>query len=96
MRSQGEAQLNMLEPGGRSVKSAFQVADVTPALYSVPKLCGEGCEFNFAATDAVATKGGQVVTRFAREGVTCVWRCWWGVEPSNGGVMLFAGQGVRR
>ncbi len=58
----------MLEPGGKRIKSVFQVADVTRALYSVPKICDDGCEVYFAATEAVITKGGKVITRFAREG----------------------------
>jgi len=58
----------MLEPGGKSIKSIFQVADVTRALYSVSKICDDGCEVYFTATEAVITNDGKVVTRFAREG----------------------------
>jgi hypothetical protein len=58
----------MLEPGGKGIKSTFQVADVTRALYSVSKICDDGCEVYFTATEAVITKGGKVVTRFKREG----------------------------
>ena len=42
--------------------------DVTRALYSVSKICDDGCEVYFTATEAVITKGGKVVTRLAREG----------------------------
>ena len=58
----------MIEPGGRNVRSTFQVADVTRALYSVSKICDDGCEVYFTATEAVVTKHGNVVTRFKREG----------------------------
>ena len=64
----GESELHMLEPGGKSIKSTFQVADVTRALYSVSKICDDGCEVYFTAKEAVITKDGNVVTRFAREG----------------------------
>jgi len=68
IENQGEAELHMLEPGGKGIKSTFQVADVTRALYSVSKICDDGCEVYFTATEAVITKGGKVVTRFKREG----------------------------
>ena len=68
IENQGESELHMLEPGGKSIKSTFQVADVTRALYSVSKICDDGCEVYFTATEAVITKGGNVITRFARDG----------------------------
>ncbi len=66
--NQGEAELHMVEPGGTNIKSVFQVADVTRALYSVSKMCDDGCEVHFTAEEAVVTKDGKVVTRFPREG----------------------------
>ena len=68
IENQGESELHMLEPGGKRIKSVFQVADVTRALYSVSKICDDGCEVYFTATEAVITKDGKVITRFAREG----------------------------
>ena len=58
----------MLEPGGGRTKSVFQVADVTRALYSVSEICDDGYEVYLTATEGVITKGGKVITRFAREG----------------------------
>ena len=96
MRNQGEAELNMVAPGGRSVRSVFQIADATRALLSVSKMCGEGCEVHFAQTEAIVTKGGKVVTRFAREGGLYCVEMQLKDEPSNDGVAPFAGQGVAR
>ena len=44
------------------------MVDATRALYSVPNFCDDGCEVYFAATGALVTTGGKIVTRFAREG----------------------------
>ena len=53
---------------GTTLHSTFQVADVTRALYSVSKMCDEGCVVTFSATEGIVSKDGQVVARFAREG----------------------------
>ena len=96
MANQGEAELNMVAPGGRTVRSTFQIADVTRALFSVSKMCDEGCEVHFTQTEAIVTKGGKVVTRFAREGGLYCVEMQLKDEPSNDGVAPFAGQGVNR
>ena len=96
IRNQGESQLHMLEPGGKTIKSVFQVADVTRALYSVSKICDDGCEVYFTATEAVVTKNGKVVTRFAREGGLYCVEMQIKDEPGNGEAAPFAGQGVKR
>jgi hypothetical protein len=44
------------------------VTDVTRALYSVSKMCDEGCEVHFTATEGIVTKQGKVVAKFVREG----------------------------
>ena len=96
MANQGEAELNMVAPGGRTVKSTFQIADVTRALFSVSKMCDEGCEVHFAQTEAIVTKGGKVITRVAREGGLYCVEMQLKDEPSNDGVAPFAGQGAKR
>ena len=83
----------MLEPGGKRIKSVFQVADVTRALYSVSKICDDGCEVYFTATEAVITKGGKVITRFAREGgLYCAEM---EIEPGAGDGSPFAWPGAK-
>ena len=86
----------MVAPGGRTVRSTFQIADVTRALFSVSKMCDEGCEVHFAQTEAIATKGGKVVTRFAREGGLYCVEMQLKDGPINDGVAPFAVQGVER
>ena len=69
MKNRGEAKLKLSDPrAGTILTSTFQVADVTRALYSVSKMCDEGCVVTFTATEGIVTKDGQVVARFAREG----------------------------
>jgi hypothetical protein len=96
MRNQGQAELNMVAPGGRSARSVFQIVDVTRALLSVSKVCDEGREVNSTQTEAIVTNGGKVVTRFAREGGFYCVEMQLKDEPSNDGVAPFAGQGVKR
>jgi hypothetical protein len=96
IRNQGQSQLRMLEPGGKTIKSTFQVADVPRALYSVSKICDDGCEVHFAATEAVVTKNGQVVTKFGREGGLCCVEMQIREDPDNGDASPFVGQGVKR
>ena len=44
----GEAKVTMKEPDhGRNINSTFQVAAVSRPLYSVSKICDEGCEVHF-------------------------------------------------
>ena len=96
IRNQGESQLHMLEHGGKTAKSVFQVADVTRALYSVSKICDDGCWAHVTATEAIVTKDGKVVTKFGREGgVYCV-EMQIKDEPGNGEASPFAGQGAKR
>ena len=69
---------------------------MTRALYSVSKICDDGCEVHFTATEAIVTKDGKVVTRFGREGgLYCV-----GMqaedEPDNGEASPLVGQGAKR
>ncbi len=69
MRNQGEARLKLSDPkAGPTLHPTFQVADVTRALYSVSKMCDEGCVVTFAELEGTVTKDGKVVARFAREG----------------------------
>ena len=96
IQNQGESQLHMLEPGGKTTKSTFQVADVTRALYSVSKICDDGCEVYFTATEAVITKNDVVVTRFVREGGLYVAEMQIKDEPGNGEASPFIGQGATR
>ncbi len=68
IRNEGQATLMMTETSaGRTVSSTFQVADVTRALFSVSKMCDEGCEVHFTASEGVVTKNGVVIARFPRE-----------------------------
>ena len=69
MKNRGEAKLKLNDPrAGTILTSTFQVADVTRALYSVSKMCDEGCVVTFTATEGVVTKDGKVVAKFVREG----------------------------
>ena len=69
MRNRGEARLKLADPkAGTTIHSTFQVADVTRALYSVSKMCDEGCVVTFTESEGTVTKDGQVVARFVREG----------------------------
>ena len=63
----GEAKVGMKEPSGKSISSTFQVAEVSRPLYSVSKICDEGCDVHFCATHASVIKGGVEVARFPRE-----------------------------
>ena len=96
IRNHGGSQLHMLEPGGKTIKSAFQVADVTRALYSVSKVCDDGCVVHFTATEAIVTKDGKVVTKFGREGGLYCVKVQVRDEPGNGDASPFAGQGAKR
>ena len=66
--NQGEADLHMVEPRGGGIRSVFQVADVTRALYSVSKMCDDGCEVHFDKDKGVVTRNGRHVATFIREG----------------------------
>ena len=88
--------MHMPEPGGKTIKSVFQVADVPRALYSVSKICGDGCEVHFAATEAIVTKDGKMVTKFGREGGLYCVEMQVKEEPDNGEVSHFVGQGAKR
>ena len=69
MKNRGEAKLKLGDPrAGTILTSTFQVADVTRALYSVSKMCDEGCIVTFDDKEGVVTKDGKVVARFVREG----------------------------
>jgi hypothetical protein len=64
----GEARVSMKEPtNGQVINSTFQVADVSRPLYSVSKICDEGCEVHFCGTHAWVTKGGAEIAKFPRE-----------------------------
>jgi hypothetical protein len=94
IENQGESELHMVEPGGKTIKSVFQVADVTRALYGVSKMCDDGCEVHFTATEAVVTKGGKVITRFGREGG--LYTVELEIKPDTGVESPFVGPGVNR
>jgi hypothetical protein len=96
IRNQGESQLHMLEPGGKTIKSVFQVADVTRALYSVSKICDDGCEVHFTKTEAIVTKDGKVVTKFGREGGLYCVEMQIKEESDNGEASPFVGQGAKK
>ena len=50
--NRGEAKLKLNDPNaGTILNSTFQVADVTRALYSVSKMCDEGCVVTFAESE---------------------------------------------
>ena len=66
--NQGEADLHMVEPRVGGIRSVFQVADVTRALYSVSKMCDDGCEVHFNKDKGVVTRNGRHVATFVREG----------------------------
>ena len=69
MKNRGQAKLKLGDPRAKTVlTSTFQVADVTRALYSVSKMCDEGCIVTFNESEGVVTKDGKVVARFVREG----------------------------
>jgi hypothetical protein len=64
----GEARVAMKEPtNGQTINSTFQVAEVSRPLYSVSKICDEGCEVHFCGTHAWVTKGDVEIARFDRE-----------------------------
>ena len=64
----GEANLGMRElRGDKAISSTFQVAEVSRPLYSVSKICDEGCDVHFCASHAWITKGDVEVARFPRE-----------------------------
>ncbi len=64
----GEARVAMTEPEhGQVIRSTFQVAEVSRPLYSVSKICNEGCEVHFCSTHAWVTKDGVEVAKFTRE-----------------------------
>ena len=63
----GEAKVGMKEPGGRSINSIFQVAEVSRPLYSVSRICDEGCGVHFCASHATVTKGGVEIAKFPRQ-----------------------------
>ncbi len=64
----GEARVAMKEQNhGQVIKSTFQVADVSRPLYSVSKICDEGCEVHFCNTHAWITKDGVEIAKFTRE-----------------------------
>ena len=64
----GEARLAMKVPtSGQMINSTFQVAEVSRPLYSVSKICDEGCEVHFCGTHAWVTKGDVEIARFSRE-----------------------------
>ena len=92
IENQGESELHMVEPGGKTIKSVFQPADVTRAPYSVSKMCDDGCEVHFAAAEAVVTKGGKVITRFGREGG--LYTVELEIKPGTGAESPFVGPGV--
>ena len=69
MKNRGEAKLKLTDPrAGTILTSTFQVADVTRALYSVSKMCDEGCTVTFDDKEGIVRKDGKVVARFVREG----------------------------
>ncbi len=57
----------MRETTGKPINSTFQIAEVSRPLYSVSKICDEGCDVHFCATHASVIKGGVEVARFPRE-----------------------------
>ncbi len=63
----GEARIGMREQQGKSINSTFQVAEVSRPLYSVSRICDEGCDVHFCASHAWITKGDVEVARFPRE-----------------------------
>ncbi len=69
MKNRGEAKLKLNDPrAGTILTSTCQVADVTRAVYSVSKMCDEGCVVTFTDAEGIVTKDGKVVARFVREG----------------------------
>ncbi len=63
----GEAGVGMKEQRGGTINSVFQIAEVSRPLYSVSKICDEGCDVHFCASHAWITKGDVEIARFPRE-----------------------------
>ena len=68
--NQGQMTLNLKGPdGAKTIKSTFQVAQVTRPLWSVGRICDEGFKVTFDDQKAEVTdKNGKVVCRFDRHG----------------------------
>ena len=68
--NKGQVTLGLKEPqGSKTIKSTFQVAQVTRPLWSVGKICDEGFKIIFDEQKAeVMDKQGKVVCKFDRQG----------------------------
>ena len=67
--NQGELDLIMSgDDCNGTIGSTFQAADVTRALYSVSRICDNGCEVSFNSDRGIVTKSGREVARFNRSG----------------------------
>jgi len=64
----GEVPVRLKEKDGVTFGSVFQVADVTRPLYSVGRICDNGCTVSFNNTRAVVMKGGRKMATFQRKG----------------------------
>jgi len=93
IKNHGQSTVRMKTKAGKRVASTFQVADVTRPLYSVSKLCDAGYDVAFSKTEALVTKGGEVVHRFHREGGLYVAEMSIGDDEPD---PSFGGQGAKR
>ena len=64
----GEVPVKLKEKGGTTFGSVFQVAEVTRPLYSVGRICDNGCEVTFNSQRAKVCRNGKTVTTFERRG----------------------------
>jgi len=67
--NQGEIQMIMSgDDCSKPIRSTFQAANVTRALYSVSQICDTGCEVNFNKTVGIVKRNGREIARFPRKG----------------------------
>jgi hypothetical protein len=64
----GEVPVKLKEKDGITFGSVFQVADVTRPLYSVGRICDNGCTVSFNSSKAVVMKDGKRMATFNRKG----------------------------
>jgi hypothetical protein len=64
----GEVPMRLKSEDGAVFSSTFQVADVTRPLYSVGRICDQGCSVSFDRDKAAVTKSGRTIATFKRQG----------------------------
>jgi len=95
--NQGEMSMAMsIEGSKRPVRSTFQAADVTRALFSVSQICDNGCEVHFTKEKGIVTKNGRTIATFPRRGGLYVGEVTVRSPPGRAAKSGFTRQGVKR